>query len=189
MTLATKITISRIALIPVMIAVYFWGFEGSAIVTTAIFALAAYTDHLDGYIARKTNTVTNMGKFLDPIADKLLVVIAMLMLMQNNAGGIYVPGPWLMVATIILIVREFVIAALRQIAATNGKVIAADKLGKIKTVLQDISVPMMFMTPVLVPVMPWFVYISYAMLAASTVVAMISGVNYVVKNRSVLTEV
>ena len=188
MTLATKITLSRIALIPLMMLTYFWGFEGSAIVTTVIFAIAAYTDHLDGHIARKTNTVTNMGKFLDPIADKILVVIAYLMLLENNDVYNYVPGPWLMVATIILIVREFVIAALRQIAATNGKVIAADKLGKIKTFLQDISIPMMFMTPVIVPVFGWFVYLSYAMLAASTVVALWSGVNYIVKNRSVLGE-
>lgn len=188
MTLATKITISRIALIPLMMLTYFWGFEGSAIVTTVIFALAAYTDHLDGHIARKTNTVTNMGKFLDPIADKLLVVVAMLMLMENNAVYCYIPGPWLMVATIILIVREFVIAALRQIAASNGRVIAADKLGKIKTVIQDISIPVMFMTPVLAPIMPWYVYISYVLLATSTLIALISGVNYIVKNTSVLTE-
>lgn len=186
MTLANKITISRMLLIPFMMLTYFLNFEGSAIVTTLIFALAAYTDHLDGHIARKTNTVSNLGKFLDPIADKILVVVAMLMIMEYNPVFNYVPGPWLMVSVIILVIREFVIAALRQIAAANGKVIAADKLGKIKTVLQDISIPLLFMTPVIAPVLSWYVYVSYTFLLASTVLALWSGVNYVVKNVSVL---
>ena len=186
MTLATKITLTRIFLIPFMVLAYFLDFEGSAIVTTLIFVLAAYTDHLDGHIARKTKTVSNLGKFLDPIADKILVVVAMLMIMECNSVYNYVPGPWIMISVIILIVREFVIAALRQIAAANGKVIAADKLGKIKTVLQDISIPLLFMTPVIEPVLGWYVYVSYAFLLASTVLALWSGVNYVVRNRSVL---
>ncbi|MGN1100054.1 MAG: CDP-diacylglycerol--glycerol-3-phosphate 3-phosphatidyltransferase [Christensenellales bacterium] len=187
MTLATKITLIRIVLIPFMAASFLINLSWSPYVTTALFILAASTDWLDGYVARKQNTVTSIGKFLDPIADKILVVVALLLIIENGNGyeGGIIPAPWGSIAVSIIIGREFMVAALRQIAAGNGCIIAADKLGKLKTVTQDIAIPFMFMLPVLVTLWEGFTVVTYVIFAISVILTILSGINYIVVNINV----
>lgn len=148
MNLPNKITIARILLIPVMAILPFlapyiglnksvlYGLPILNIALLIIFLIASFTDYLDGHIARSRNQVTNFGKFLDPIADKLLVFTALIMLVEMNI----IPG-WI---PIIIAAREFMVSAIRMVVATEGTVIAASMLGKIKTVTQMIAISLAF---------------------------------------------
>ena len=141
MNLPNKLTILRIIMVPLMVIVPFLGLDNlytnsiiplTWIVVEAIFVIASITDKLDGYLARSRNQITNFGKFLDPIADKILVLAAMIMLVEANR----LPG-WI---PIIVLFREFVVSGYRLIAVeNNGKVIAASIWGKLKTVTQMIG--------------------------------------------------
>ena len=122
MNTANKLTVLRILLIPAFVVVCYLNFPLHHLVALAIFILASLTDMLDGKIARKYNMVTDFGKFLDPIADKLLVTAAMMMFVAWH----WMPA-WVL---IVVIAREFIVSALRMVAATNGKVIAAGMSGK-----------------------------------------------------------
>ena len=145
MNLPNKITIARILLIPVMMIIPYIGFDTpigygisvANLIVLTIFLIASFTDFLDGHIARKRNIVTNFGKFLDPIADKLLVLAALIMLVETGI----IPG-WI---PIIIAAREFMVSAIRMLAASEGKVIAASKLGKIKTVTQMVAISLAFL--------------------------------------------
>ena len=136
MNLPNKLTLFRIILVPIMVIVSFFDIPGSflGISTTMwimelIFIIASITDKLDGYLARKNNQVTNFGKFLDPIADKILVVAAMILFVEMGRLPAWIP--------IIVIFREFAVSGYRLIAVQNsGKVIAANVWGKLKTVTQ-----------------------------------------------------
>ena len=142
MNLANKLTFLRIIMIPVMAVLYFFSLEYAA---AAVFVLAVLTDMLDGRIARSRNMVTDFGKFLDPIADKLLNVTALIMLLWASRRD----DPWavvLTVCTVIIVAREFTVTGFRIIAATNRVVIAADKWGKIKTVTQDVAIVLLLMS-------------------------------------------
>ena len=140
MNLPNKLTIFRIVLVPIMVIIPFLKIPGDILnipiqnlVIIAIFAIASYTDHLDGKIARKNNLVTTFGKFADPLADKILVLSAMLMLVEMD----YLPA----MIPIIVLTREFVVSGYRLIAVENGgKVIAASIWGKIKTATQMIAI-------------------------------------------------
>ena len=140
MNLPNKLTIFRIILVPIMVIIPFLKIPGDILnipipnlVIIAIFAIASYTDHLDGKIARKNNLVTTFGKFADPLADKILVLSAMLMLVEMD----YLPA----LIPIIVLTREFVVSGYRLIAVENGgKVIAASIWGKIKTATQMIAI-------------------------------------------------
>lgn len=140
MNLPNKLTIFRIILVPIMVIIPFFKIPGDILnipiqnlVIIAIFAIASYTDHLDGKIARKNNLVTTFGKFADPLADKILVLSAMLMLVEMD----YLPA----MIPIIVLTREFVVSGYRLIAVENGgKVIAASIWGKIKTATQMIAI-------------------------------------------------
>ena len=144
MNLPNKITIARILLVPIMMIIPYiapyiglagsilYGVPIANIVVLVIFLVASLTDYLDGHLARKNNMVTNFGKFLDPIADKLLVFAALIMLVENGI----IPG-W--IATITA-AREFMVAAVRMLVAKEGTVIAASMLGKIKTVTQMVAI-------------------------------------------------
>ena len=131
MNLPNKLTILRIILVPIMVIIPFLNIQGeflnipiSLLIIDAIFIIASITDKLDGSIARKRNLVTNFGKFLDPIADKILVLAAMVMLVEMNKLPAWIP--------IIVLFREFVVSGYRLIAVENGgKVIAASIWGKI----------------------------------------------------------
>ena len=138
MNLPNKLTILRIILVPIMVLIPYFGIPNALIIADIIFIIASITDKLDGTIARKNNQVTNFGKFLDPIADKILVLAAMIMLVEYGK----IPG-WI---PIIIVFREFVVSGYRLIAAEQkGEVIAASIWGKIKTVTQMIAIIAMFL--------------------------------------------
>ena len=144
MNLANKLTIFRIILVPVMIIVSllniqgdFFGIPVVALIIDIIFIIASLTDKLDGYIARSRNQVTTFGKFLDPIADKILVITAMIILVEMGKLPAWIPT--------IVVFREFVVSGYRLIAVQNGgKVIAASIWGKLKTVTQMIAIIVAF---------------------------------------------
>ena len=146
MNLPNKITVARILLIPIMIIIPFFGLNNivfgdvtlSNLIVLIIFLVASFTDFLDGYLARKNNLVTTFGKFLDPIADKLLVLAALIMLVEQGI----VPG-WI---PIIIAAREFIVSGIRMLAAGEGNVIAASWLGKVKTVSQMIAISLAFLS-------------------------------------------
>lgn len=144
MNLANKLTIFRIILVPLMVIIPFLGIQGEVfgipityLVIDLIFIIASITDKLDGYIARSRNQVTTFGKFLDPLADKILVLAAMIMLVEMNKLPAWIP--------IIVLAREFVVSGYRLIAVEKGgKVIAASIWGKLKTVTQMIAIILAF---------------------------------------------
>ena len=130
MNLANKLTLLRILLVPIfLIFIVVKEIPYGTFIATFIFIIASITDKLDGYIARSRNQITNFGKFMDPLADKLLVTTALITLVEYSI----VPS-W---AAIIIIAREFAVSGLRTLAASEGKVIAASWWGKIKTVIQS----------------------------------------------------
>ena len=128
MTLANKLTLSRIALVPVFLVFALMDVPFGSLVAAMIFIVAAATDGLDGYFARKRNEITNMGKLLDPLADKLLVSGALIALVEMGQ----VPS-WI---AVVIIGREFLVTGLRGIAASEGVVVAASPLAKLKTLTQ-----------------------------------------------------
>ncbi|MCL2587988.1 MAG: CDP-diacylglycerol--glycerol-3-phosphate 3-phosphatidyltransferase [Oscillospiraceae bacterium] len=135
MTTASKITLVRIALIPAFMAVALLGYQ---ILALAIFVLASATDWVDGYIARRFNQISNFGKFMDPLADKLLVTAALLLFVQWGRMG-----AWVLMA---VLAREFAVSGLRMMAAANGKVIAAGWSGKVKTAVTMLGIILMLTT-------------------------------------------
>ena len=170
MTLATKITLIRIACIPVyMVFMYLSGgtFNLWMAISIAIFIIASLTDYVDGSIARKRNQITDLGKFLDPLADKLLVLAAMLMFCQWNL----MPA-W---ALMIVLTREFAVTGLRLVAVGNGTVIAAGWSGKVKTAstMVGLCFAMAF------PGVFWLVTTVNIVIVTTTVY---SGVEYFVQN-------
>lgn len=163
MNLPNKLTLFRIILVPIMVIVSFFDIPGSflGISTTMwimelIFIIASITDKLDGYLARKNNQVTNFGKFLDPIADKILVVATMILFVEMGRLPAWIP--------IIVIFREFAVSGYRLIAVQNsGKVIAANVWGKLKTVTQMIAIILMFLTT-----QPYFAFVNSALTYMTT---------------------
>jgi CDP-diacylglycerol--glycerol-3-phosphate 3-phosphatidyltransferase/cardiolipin synthase len=136
LNLPTLLTLLRIALIPVFVGVFFMSFQGVNVLCTALFGLAALTDWLDGYLARRLNQTSAFGAFLDPVADKLMVATALVLLVQA------IPTPLMAVAATIIIGREIAISALREWMAqigSHGRV-AVSRVGKFKTTVQMIAV-------------------------------------------------
>lgn len=190
MNLPNKLSLLRIFLIPVMIFFYLADFVPyGKIIAIVVFIAAAFTDFLDGKIARKYNLVTNLGKLLDPIADKLLVMSALLLVVVDFT----IPHPYGVIVAIIIIGRELLISAFRQIAASKNVVMAADMFGKIKTFTQDIALPILFL-------LSFFIYnvtinatvvliveiVGYVMIGLATLFTILSGANYIIKNKQVL---
>lgn len=167
LTLATAITLTRIFLIPVFMLLVLSPIKYGSTVAAAIFALAAVTDSLDGYAARLRKEVTKFGQLIDPLADKLLVTAALFTLVQLGRLSSWV--------AIIIVGREFAVSGLRMVAAVEGVVISASKLGKIKTVLQ--------MVAVVAVLLQWPGDQFLIHLAA--VVTVISGINYFRDNRNI----
>ena len=140
MNLPNKLTLFRIILVPIMVIIPFLGIEKDILgipltylIIDIIFIIASVTDKLDGYLARKNNQVTTFGKFLDPLADKILVLAAMIMLVEMEKLPAWIP--------IIVLAREFVVSGYRLVAVEKGgKVIAASKWGKLKTVTQMFAI-------------------------------------------------
>ena len=191
MNLPNKLTLLRIILTPIFMAVLYWGFPGADYAALAIFIVASLTDMLDGKIARKYNLVTDFGKFADPLADKILVVAAMLWFVE--AGRM---PAWMVM---IVITREFAVSGLRMIASDNGRVIAAGWSGKVKTASTMVCIVVMLaMGPVLesytqaltsfsAPFPPVFiVWIDPLCCWIITLATLYSGVEYFVKNKDVI---
>ncbi|MCL2375991.1 MAG: CDP-diacylglycerol--glycerol-3-phosphate 3-phosphatidyltransferase [Defluviitaleaceae bacterium] len=182
MNLPNKLTIARISMIPFMIAALQMGMaesialplETARLIAMGIFILAAVTDWLDGHIARKYNLVSDFGRFMDPLADKILVMAAMVYMVV--LGDI---GPWVL---ILIESREFIIAGVRMVAANKNIVIAAGLWGKIKTVVQ------MVMIPVVLADLPhiFFDIIGQILIYAAIVFTVVSAVDYIWNNRGVL---
>ncbi len=198
MNLPNKISLTRICMIPVFAIVFF--LDGilpfNYGIAAIIFVVAAFTDFLDGYIARSRGLVTNLGKFLDPIADKVLVATAMIFLLTMKetlfaltggfASGLYIA---MAVCICVILARELIISAFRQIAAANGIVMAAEKLGKYKTACQDAAIFVLILAadiPATIGVVT--AWVGFALFAIATVLTVWSGISYVVKHKQVLKD-
>ena len=193
MNLPNKLTTLRIILIPFVMFFYLASFIPygiGKIVALVIFIVAALTDLLDGKIARKYNLVTDLGKFLDPIADKLLTAAVLFMLMADGT----LPAPWGVIVVTIIIAREFMVSALRLIAASKGTVLAADIWGKAKTMVQMIAIPICMLIPFVVELgaVNWLVLtiqvVGWSALGVATVLTIVSGANYLIKNKDCFKE-
>ena len=175
MNLPNKLTMLRVLLIPVFMVVLYWDFPGATWVAVAIFIVASFTDLLDGKIARKYNLVTNFGKFMDPLADKLLVCTALICLTSMNRLNVIV--------VLVIIAREFIISGFRLVASDNGIVIAASYWGKFKTVSQMALIIVLIMDlggvwNVVGTVLTW----------VALLLTIVSLIDYIAKNKQVLTQ-
>lgn len=192
MNLANKLTLIRIVLVPVfLVFIAYQDLPYGSVIATLIFIIASVTDQLDGYIARSRNQVTNFGKFMDPLADKLLVTAALISLVELQL----VPA-W---AAIVIIAREFAVSGLRTIAASEGKVIAASWWGKIKTVIQIIAIVLLLLQVNIINspgikelvagngfLRTFFVYVPDIFLYLAVAITIISGIDYFRKNKNVI---
>lgn len=203
MNLPNKLTVLRMIMIPIFIVLFFVNFPYHYFAATAVFIIASLTDMLDGHIARKYNLITDLGKFLDPIADKMLVSSALIAVVAYCANLTQWITITITIFTMIILCRELMVSGFRIVASSKNVILAADKLGKIKTILQ------MFAMILLIPAGDYLTlfeghgadfyglgsnnlaasvifYIGYALLAAATILTVISGMNYIVKNKGVL---
>ena len=176
MNLPNKLTMGRIFAIPGFIVVFLLDYRYAAAV---IFILAALTDMLDGHIARKNNLVTNFGKLMDPLADKLLVMSALICLSQVGD----VPG-WMV---IVILGREFIITGMRQVAAAQGIVIAAGTTGKIKTITQMIAIPLLILENWPFSLFSFDLPMDQIFLWIALVMTVVSGTEYIVKNKKLFS--
>ena len=178
MNLPNKLTTFRVILIPFfvffMLAPNMTGINHY--IAAAIFIVASLTDLLDGKIARKYNLVTNFGKFMDPLADKLLVCSAMICLIQTGQLAAWI--------VVIIIAREFIISGFRMIASDNGVVIAASYWGKFKTTFQMLMVIVLILNVQ----MPFFQILGKILTYAALILTVVSLIDYIVKNKDVLKE-
>ncbi len=189
MNLPNKLTMLRIVLAPVFLAVLYWGFPGADYAALAIFIIASLTDLLDGKIARKYNLVTDFGKFADPLADKILVVAALLWFVECGRTP-----AWMVM---IVITREFAVSGLRMIASDNGRVIAAGWSGKVKTASTMACIAVMLamgptivchQSPAAMTAVPagYFTWIDPLCGWIITLTTLYSGVEYFMKNKDVI---
>lgn len=196
MNLPNKLTISRVLMIPVFMLFFYLYFPGHYFVALGVFAIASLTDLFDGKIARKYNLITNLGKFLDPIADKVLVLSALVVFLtvqpiftDNYFGwwGLLVAG----CGVAVILAREIIVSGFRMVAASSGTVIAADIFGKYKTVCQDVAVVVLLIGEGVRELTSHITgaiinYVGLAFFALSVILTVISGINYIVKNIEVL---
>lgn len=175
MNLPNKLTVGRVIAVPFFVAAYMLGYY---IVALILFVLASLTDMLDGKIARKHNLVTNFGKIMDPLADKILVYSALVLMTGDGT----IPS-WVL---IIILAREFAVSGMRTVAASSGIVIAAGMSGKIKTVLQMFAVPVLILAPAFPDIKEIFIC-GYILLYASLIMTIFSGIEYIYKNRKVFS--
>jgi CDP-diacylglycerol--glycerol-3-phosphate 3-phosphatidyltransferase len=176
MNIANQLTIFRVLLIPVYMYFMLSDMPGGRMIATGIFIFASLTDFLDGYLARKYHLITNFGKFMDPLADKLLVTAALLCLIELGEVSSWI--------VMIIIAREFIVSIFRAIAAAEGVVIAASWWGKVKTNVQMAAIILMLFRNVPFEGLGWPVADGLMVLAAF--VTVVSGYDYIYKNRAVL---
>jgi CDP-diacylglycerol--glycerol-3-phosphate 3-phosphatidyltransferase len=174
--LPNKLSIIRVALIPVIVILLYQQSDACRIIAGALFIIASLTDFLDGFIARKYNLVTNFGKFIDPVADKLLVLTTLIMLLHRGQMEAWI--------IIIILCRELAVDGLRLVAVTQGKVIAASPFGKIKTTCQMI----MITAAILLNQAAFSTWYMIILTVAAVVMTLFSAVDYFMKNRAVFSE-
>ncbi|MDU4910395.1 CDP-diacylglycerol--glycerol-3-phosphate 3-phosphatidyltransferase [Clostridium baratii] len=193
MNLANKLTLLRMLLVPIfLIFIAINEIPYGTFIATFIFVIASITDKLDGYIARSRNQITNFGKFMDPLADKLLVTAALISLVEFRV----VPS-W---AAVIIIAREFAVSGLRTIAASEGKVIAASWWGKIKTVIQIVAIILLLIEVNIGQskylfdlvtnsniLMNFFDYVPRISLDIAVIITIVSGYDYFRKNKGIIS--
>ena len=170
MNTANKLTLLRVILIPVYLVIWYLNFDYNNIVALVIFIVASITDFVDGHLARSRNLVTDFGKFMDPLADKVLVLTAMLWFTETG-----VMPAW---ATAIVMFREFAVSGMRLIAVEQGRVIAAGMSGKVKTFSTMVCLCIMHLR-----IWEWLLWVCVAVIALTT---LYSGIEYFVKNKDVL---
>ncbi len=198
MNLPNKLTFARLILIPFFMVAFYMSFTGHYLVSLAIFAVAAATDFFDGRIARKKNLITDLGKFLDPIADKVLVLAAFVVLLSDPydtnvfkhfGDGYLIFGG---VGVVIIIARELTVSTLRMMAARKGIVLAAENIGKAKTFVTDIAVIVLIFAGdfyTLVPIVgDVSTVVGLVLFGASVILTLISGISYLVKNAEVFKD-
>ena len=192
MNLPNKLSLLRIILIPFIVLFYLLNsFVFGKLIALILFILAVFTDFLDGFIARKYNLITNLGKFLDSIADKMLTVVCFILVVVDNT----ILHPYGEIALIIIVCREFIVSALRQMGAVKNVVIAADMWGKIKANFQFFTI-MFFMlyrflldVTTLTSVLNKIIFVvCYSLLVVTIASTILSGVHYIVKNKQVFKE-
>ena len=178
MNLPNKLTVLRVIMVPFFVFFMLTGVGGAANkwIALIIFCVASLTDMLDGKIARARNLVTNFGKFMDPLADKLLVCSAMICLIQTGQLAAWI--------VVIIIAREFIISGFRLIASDNGVVIAASYWGKFKTTFQMLMVIVLILNVQ----MPFFQILGKILTYAALILTVVSLIDYIVKNKDVLKE-
>lgn len=176
MNLPNKLTIARMIAVPFFIAAYLLGYFPAALI---IFILASITDYFDGKIARSRNLITNFGKIMDPLADKILVYSALCLFIESE-----IIAAWML---ILILTREFIVAGMRTVAASEGTVLAAGMSGKIKTFLQMVAVIVYLFALCLNNTKATFMMIGNVIFWASLVMTVYSGAEYVWKNRSVFS--
>ncbi len=174
MNLPNKLSLLRVLLIPVMVILMYIPGKLCILLSTAVFGLAAFTDYLDGHIARRDGLVTDFGKFIDPVADKLLNLSAMIMLTLSGMLPQFV--------VIVILARELAVDGLRMVAVGQGRVIAAGKLGKIKTASQMVVIVFLMLLGRLFPACLPIRIIGWIGCAWITVITAWSGVDYFVRN-------
>ena len=193
MNLANKLTLIRIFLVPVfLVFISKSGIPYGSFIATFIFIVASITDKLDGYVARSRNQITNFGKFMDPLADKLLVTAALISLVE-----LHIVPAW---AAVVIIAREFAVSGLRSIAAAQGRIIAASWWGKIKTVIQIIAIILLLLKVNIHDsielkhfitdnyyLKEFFTIVPTIMLMVAVVITIISGYDYFKKNKEAVS--
>lgn len=212
MNLPNKISTFRICLIPLVVFFYLATFiPYGKLIAAIIFTIAVLSDFFDGRIARKRNLVTNLGKFLDPIADKVLVMAGFLLIVASPvtanvaadgavATAIVYPSYVGIVAVAIILARELIVSAFRQIAATKNVVLAADMYGKVKATFQFLTLIYYFLYAFIieefyvgtseawVTANAWLSLVGYVLLAVTVILTIVSGVKYITGNKEVLKE-
>lgn len=178
MNTANKITLVRIAMIPLFMAAMLSGLPYSSIIAMIIFAIAGITDRIDGYVARKYNQVTDFGKFIDPLADKLLVTAALIILVEWGQ----IPS-W---AAVIIIAREFLVQGLRLIAVGEGVVVAAGTSGKVKTVVTIVAICVMLTDFHDYELIKGYLTVDGLAIISMLITTVWSGIEYFYKNRKLL---
>ncbi|BCV25003.1 MAG TPA: CDP-diacylglycerol--glycerol-3-phosphate 3-phosphatidyltransferase [Firmicutes bacterium] len=173
MNLPNKLTLARIILVPVFMVTAWLRLPYADYLATAVFVVAALTDTLDGYLARRRQEITRFGKLLDPLADKLLVSAALLVLVEGGRLGAWV--------AMIIIGREFAVTGLRAVAAAEGIIIAASRFGKLKTVFQIIAIAALLLRDY--PFRTWHIPFAGITMSLAVVFTVASGLDYFFKGR------
>ncbi len=196
MNLPNKLTIARIVLIPVFAVIFYLDMiPYNYLISAIVFFIAACTDFLDGYIARKEHLITNLGKFLDPIADKVLVSTALILILTVpkvlnvlffEDWGTILAG----VCVAVILARELIVSGFRMVAAERHLVLAADIFGKIKTTVSDVTIVVLLVSASFLDIKagPIAAAIGVLGLVLSAILTVLSGANYLIKNKKVLKE-